>query len=369
MDFNAPTFDHNEMRIDLFCPFHLKLCVMELKDYYEHFDLLGPLLYQCWRQQPVYHHGGDRLPMYLKKEMLKPSLLSVEEGQQLEKIKNYAGSLEISNLFKTSSLRVASVSRVPPTKADSIRVAVLALPLKKNPLKNLKGEDLTTVKRGLTMRPYSDHSVFLRRTTTGLVILAVYVDDILLTGSDSVALAETKEYLNCHFVTKDMGKPKCFLGIEVTYQRHGMLLSQRNYVLDLLEEAGLLGCKLASTPMEANIDFWRDDTSLLDDDGRYRRLIGKLIYLIVIRPDITFAVGVLSRFIHKPKVVHWTAALKILAYVKICPGKGLLYKKYEHTHIFAFSDAGYAGDMGDRKSTSGFCTFVGGNLVTWKSKK
>ncbi|XP_020254244.1 uncharacterized protein LOC109831319 [Asparagus officinalis] len=121
--------------------------------------------------------------------------------------------------------------------------------------------------------------------------------------------------------------------------------------------------------METNIDLWRDDTSLLDDAARYRRLIGKLIYLTVTRPDITFAVGVLSRFMHKPREVHWTAALKILAYVKSCPGKGLLYKKHGHTHISAFSDAGYAGDMRDRKSTSGFCTFVGGNLVTWRSKK
>ncbi|XP_020258624.1 uncharacterized protein LOC109835036 [Asparagus officinalis] len=192
----------------------------------------------------------------------------------------------------------------------------------------------------------------------------VYVDDILLTGSDSVALTETKEYLNRHFVTKDMGKPKYFLGIEVAYQKHGMLLSQRKYVLNLLEETCLLECKPANTPMEVNVDLWRDDTSLLDDVGRYRRLIGKLIYLTVTRPDITFAVSVLSRFMHKPREVHWTAALKILAYVKSCPGKGLQYKKHEHTHISAFSDAGYVGDMRDQKSTLGFCTFVGGNLVT-----
>ncbi|XP_020243321.1 uncharacterized protein LOC109821552 [Asparagus officinalis] len=121
--------------------------------------------------------------------------------------------------------------------------------------------------------------------------------------------------------------------------------------------------------MEVNIDLWCDDTSLLDDVGRYRRLVGKLIYLTVTRPDITFAVGVLSRFMHKPREVNWTAALKILAYIKSCPGKGLLYKKHGHTHISIFSDAGYTGDIGDRKSTSGFCTFIGGNLVTWRSKK
>ncbi|XP_020266498.1 uncharacterized protein LOC109841985 [Asparagus officinalis] len=133
---------------------------------------------------------------------------------------------------------------------------------------------------------------------------------------------------------------------------------------------GLLGCKPASTPMEVNVDLWRDNSPLLDDAGRYRRLIGKLIYLTVTRPDITFAVGVFSRFMHYiPREVHWTAALRILAYVKSCPGKGLLYKKHGHLHISAYSDAGYAGNIGDRKSTSEFYTFIGGNLVTWRSKK
>ncbi|XP_020242757.1 uncharacterized protein LOC109820971 [Asparagus officinalis] len=99
--------------------------------------------------------------------------------------------------------------------------------------------------------------------------------------------------------------------------------------------------------MEVNVDLWRDNSPLLDDASRYRRLIGKLIYLTVTRPDITFIVGVLSS----------------------CPGKGLMYKKHGYLHIYAYSDAGYAGDIGDRKSTSGFCTFIGGNMITWRSNK
>jgi len=97
------------------------------------------------------------------------------------------------------------------------------------------------------------------------VILAVYVDDILLTGSDSVALAETKEYLKRYFVTKDMRKPRYFLRIEVAYQNHDLLLSQRKYTLDLLEEIGMLECKPASTLMEANGDLWCDNSHLFDD--------------------------------------------------------------------------------------------------------
>ena len=81
----------------------------------------------------------------------------------------------------------------------------------------------------------------------------------------TIALAETNEYLKHHFVTKDMGKPKYFLGIEVVYQKHGLLLSQRKYALDLLKATSYLGCKPASTPMEANVDLWCDGSHLLND--------------------------------------------------------------------------------------------------------
>ena len=118
-----------------------------------------------------------------------------------------------------------------------------------------------------------------------------------------------------------MGKPRYFLGIEVAYQKHGLLLSQRKYTLDLLEKTGMLGCKPASTPMEANVDLWCDNSHLLDDPGQYRRLIGKLIYLIVTWLDITVAVGVLSRFMHQPREVHWIPSLRILACIKSSPGE------------------------------------------------
>jgi len=121
--------------------------------------------------------------------------------------------------------------------------------------------------------------------------------------------------------------------------------------------------------VEANADLWFDDSHTLDDPGRFRRLIGKLIYLKVTRPDITFAVGVLSRFMHQFREAHWSAELRILIYLKSCPGKGLICRRHGHVYIFRYSDSGYAGDRGDMKSTTGYCTFVGGNLVTWWSKK
>jgi len=104
-------------------------------------------------------------------------------------------------------------------------------------------------------RCHSDHSVFIRRIRSGIVVLAIYVDDILLTGSVSAGIVETKMYLTRHFVTKDMGRPKYFLGIEVAYQKHSVLLFQRKYALNLLAKAGVLGCKPATTLMETNVDL------------------------------------------------------------------------------------------------------------------
>ena len=100
-----------------------------------------------------------------------------------------------------------------------------------------------------------DHSVFYRKTGRGCVILAVYVDDIPVTSSDTEGIAEIKRHLHTHFVTKDMGKPRYFLGIEFAYAPGKMALSQRKYVLDLLQETGLLGCKPESTPIEQTPAF------------------------------------------------------------------------------------------------------------------
>jgi len=103
-------------------------------------------------------------------------------------------------------------------------------------------EKFSLVISGISLaRCHSNYSIFIHRAKTGLVILTMYVDGILLTRSDSVTLAEIKEYLKCHFVMKDMAKPKYFFGIEVVYQKHGLLLYQRKYALDLLEKIDLLG--------------------------------------------------------------------------------------------------------------------------------
>ena len=215
----------------------------------------------------------------------------------------------------------------------------------------------------------SDPTVMRKHTPHGCVILAVYVDDIIITGSDDAELTSTKAYLAQHFVTRDLSPPRYFLGLEITYRPGQMSICQRKYVLDLLEETGMLGCKPASSPMEQNVDWWDNAIALLEDAGLYRRLVGKLIFLTVTRSDISYAVSVLSQFMQAPRTIHLEGVYRVLSYLKRAPGKGLLYRRQGHLHIEAYSDSGFAGDKEDRKSHGGYATYVGGNLVTWRSQK
>ena len=146
-------------------------------------------------------------------------------------------------------------------------------------------------------------------------------------------------------------------------------MNQRKYILDLLKETGLLGCKAAETPMEPNIKLQPAKPEDLVDKGRYQRLVGRLIYLSHTRPDIAFAVSMVSQFMHSPGPEHLEAVNRILRYLKGSPGRGLLYKACGHLQVEAYTDADWAGSVMDRRSTSGYCTFVGGNLVSWRSKK
>ncbi|XP_070677910.1 uncharacterized mitochondrial protein AtMg00810-like [Malus domestica] len=148
----------------------------------------------------------------------------------------------------------------------------------------------------------------------------------------------------------------------------GLFLNQRRYVLDLLDEAGMLNCKPASTPLVSRLQVDAPNEPL-PNPRVYQRVVGKLIYLTITRPDIAYSVSFVSQFMHSPSMIHWESVKRILRYLKGSIGKGLLMQKHGSNHIMAYTDADWVGNALDRKSTTGFCTFVGGNLVTWKSKK
>ncbi|XP_052299567.1 retrovirus-related Pol polyprotein from transposon RE1 isoform X1 [Citrus sinensis] len=220
------------------------------------------------------------------------------------------------------------------------------------------------------LQSQADHTMFFKHFTDGsVVIVIVYVDDIILTGSNVIEMENLKKVLAREFEMKDLGPLRYFLGMEIARSSKGIFVSQRKYTLDLLKETGMLGCKPGDTPIDPyhKLGYAIEGKSV--DRESYQRLVGKLIYLSHTRPDIAFAVSVISQFMHSPCKEHLEAVYKVLKYLKKTPGKGLLFKKNNNLQVEVYTDADWAGSVIDRRSTSGYCTFVGGNLVTWRSKK
>ncbi|RVW42603.1 Retrovirus-related Pol polyprotein from transposon TNT 1-94 [Vitis vinifera] len=215
----------------------------------------------------------------------------------------------------------------------------------------------------------ADHTLFLKKQQGKVTALIVYVDDMVITGDDIEEISRLQGQLASEFEMKNLGGLKYFLRIEVARSTQGIFLSQRKYVLDLLSEVGLLECKPVDTPIVQNHKLGIYPNQKPTDKGRYQRLVGKLIYLSHTRPDIAYAVSVVSQFMHCPSEEHMEAVIRILRYLKSSPRKGLMFSKNDHVRVDGYTDADWARNISDRKSTSGYFTFIGGNLVTWKSKK
>lgn len=169
----------------------------------------------------------------------------------------------------------------------------------------------------------SDYSLFTYTKGTTRIQILIYVDDLIITGNQPAAVEFFKKYLASCFKMKDLGLLKYFLGIEVARNKTGMYLSQRKYALEIIDDAGLLGSKPATFPMEQNHKLAVSDSPLLLNPEKYRRLVGRLIYLGVTRPDLTYSVHVLAQFMQTPREDHWHAALRVVRYLKGSPGQGV----------------------------------------------
>lgn len=130
--------------------------------------------------------------------------------------------------------------------------------------------------------------------------LLVYVDDVLITGPDEQLIGEFKSLLHEAFTIKDLGYAHYFLGMEIVRGESGIALNQRKYVLDLVDSVGLSGCIPASTPLSPGLHLCDDKATRISNPDVYRRLVGRLLYLNLTRPDITHAVQQLSQFVSRP---------------------------------------------------------------------
>lgn len=217
-----------------------------------------------------------------------------------------------------------------------------------------------------------DSSVFICKDSTGIIIILLYVDDIIVTGSNKSRIRDIKILLQAEFQMKDLGKLQYFLGIEVDRDVHSITLSQRKYAIDLLSKANMLDCKPVSTPLATSKEVYQDDEPF-SQPMEYRMLAGGLQYLTLTRPDITFAVNLICQFMHEPRRCHMEALKRILRYVKGTLHHGIQLHRMQTemgvSTIMAYSDADWAGNPNTRRSTTGFCVFFGPSLIAWRSKK
>jgi Reverse transcriptase (RNA-dependent DNA polymerase)/Integrase core domain len=156
----------------------------------------------------------------------------------------------------------------------------------------------------------SDHTLFYRKRHEKIAVLIIYVDDMIITGDDQDEIGRLEERLSEEFEMKNLGGLKYFLGIEVVRTKEGISLSQRKYVLDLLTETGMLDCKPVDTPVVQNLKLGDCPDQVPTNKERYQRLVGKLIYLSHTKPDIAYAVSLVSQFMHAPSEQHMETVFK-----------------------------------------------------------
>ncbi|GKA53115.1 retrovirus-related pol polyprotein from transposon TNT 1-94 [Tanacetum coccineum] len=163
----------------------------------------------------------------------------------------------------------------------------------------------------------------------GLVIVSLYVDDMIYIGSSLALISKFRNSMMNMFDMTDLGELKYFLGLEIVQNKTEIFMSQKKYIEDTLKKFNMSGCKMASTPMNLNEKFSVNDETEMANAIVYRSLIGRLIYLTHSRPDISYAVGVLSRFMHKPSKHYLGSARRILVFI-------LGFIEDRRTHLFNF---------------------------------
>ena len=216
-----------------------------------------------------------------------------------------------------------------------------------------------------------DSCIFVTTMDCKICIIALYVDDLLISCDSNSFIEQLKSKLMLKYKMKDLGLSRKFLGVNFVQNNDEIFIHQTDFTSTLLEKFQFLDCKPVSTPVDNSIKLMiSTDGDKLFDVNIYQSAVGALLYLATrTRPDISYAVSTVDKFSSKPNITHWSAVKRIFRYLKGNMDLGITYEKNEIDKCLRHCDADFAGDFSDRKSTSGFCFSLGSGLVSWKSCK
>ncbi|GJX08958.1 ribonuclease H-like domain-containing protein [Tanacetum coccineum] len=214
----------------------------------------------------------------------------------------------------------------------------------------------------------TDSSLFIFHKGPNTTYLLLYVDDIILTASSTSILQRIISSLHVEFSMTDLGPLNYFLGISATRTTSGIFLSQTKYATEILERAQMLNCNPCRTPVDTKKKL-RLEGSPVTDPTLYRSLARALQYLTFTRPDLSYAVQQLCLYMHDPREPHLNAMKHVLRYLRGTTDLGLQLFRSTTSQLIAYSDADWAGCPATRRSTSGYCVFLGDNLLMWSSKR
>lgn len=226
-----------------------------------------------------------------------------------------------------------------------------------------------TLKKMKFVQSLSDYSLFTRHSDSNITLVLVYVDDLLLVGNNIKDIDGLKSMLSTNFKMKDLGEVHYFLGLEISRSNAGFFVSQKKYAMDLVSEFGLTDTTPLKLPMDVHLRLTNDTGVPLKDPHPYQRMLGKLIYLTITRPDICFTVHILAQFMHHPTSSHMEAAVKLLRYINSNPGQGILLASSSAATLQGFCDSDWATCPMTRRSTTGYCVLLGDSPISWKTKK
>ncbi|XP_019228757.1 PREDICTED: uncharacterized protein LOC109209868 [Nicotiana attenuata] len=281
--------------------------------------------------------------------------------------------LDVNNAFLHGDLHEEVYMELPPGLVVDTPGRVCKLNKSLYGLKQASRQWYAKLAEALYSKGYihslNDYSLFYKKSASSAIFVVVYVDDVIVTGTDLQEITQLKIFLHDQFKIKDLGILHYFLGMEVLYTPAGAIISQRKFALDLLKEYNCLNGNSPSSPLDPSVKLKAKEGPALTDPTPYRKLVGHLNFFTNTRLDIAYGVQHLSQFMQDPREPHLHAAFHLLRYLKNDPTLGIFLSNDPDCTIRGYCDSDWAACPDSRRSVSGYLVLLGDSPISWKSKK